>query len=92
MDALTRGFNDAYRRITDSESAYSAAASGLRAAVGEVPLRFDPIVQSLSDYRREVASVGDSELKSSANELFQSLNESFSIGNVTIATALPVSL
>ena len=91
VDELAQGFTDAYTSITDSESAYSAAADSLRAAVGDIPLRLDRITQSLNGYIRASAGLPDSELKGLADDLFRGLNESLALGNVAIATALPVS-
>ncbi len=91
MGSLTQGFGDAHSRITASESAYSPAATSLRAAVGAVPERVDRIFETLNGYLTASASVGESELKEAADDLFRNLNQSFSVGNVTIATALPVS-
>lgn len=90
-DALVEGFNDAYTHITESESAYSAATRRLQTALDSVPDRFSPILSSLSRYQQESAGLGDSELKTAANELLQELNVSYATGYDIITASLPVS-
>lgn len=91
MEPLTQDFSTAYSTITASEAAYSATVSNLQAAVRGVSARFSRVTDALGRYLAASADVAESELKGVADELFRTLNESYSIGNEIVTMALPVS-
>ncbi len=68
--------------ITESENAYSAVTDRFRAAVDAVPSGLDLVGVALEGYRTDTASIGSSQLKNLADELYLAISVSFSSGDV----------
>ena len=89
---ISQDFANAYNLITNSETAYLSATSQLQTAINDVPSRYNRVLDSLDNYRRGAITVGASDLKERADELYRQLNETFSMGYAPVLSSLSVSV
>lgn len=80
VSGLQEGFRNAYTQIISSESTYSGLKPLIAASIDNLPSKFSQIESSLDEYGLLVGSI-DAEfpLKTQANDLFLSINQSSSL-------------